>query len=133
MVLTPGTAFAQTQAGPPLVCKVVNDSTATMVAFVGQGCVNNDPQTAFYITDILASASAASTVTADVQLQLKYGTGTNCATGTVVLWNSYNLAFQPVVQQFQTPLKVPGGKDLCWMDAVVGSKTFIVSGYLGPQ
>ncbi len=124
---------AQTAAGPLQTCSVVNDSTTTLVAFTGVGCVKNDGQTAFYITDIQAGASAASTVTTDVQLQLKYGTGTNCGTGTTVLWNSYNLAFQPVVQQFKTPLKVPGGKDLCWMDAVTGSKTFIVMGYLGAQ
>ena len=127
----PVTVFAQ--AGQTVVCRVVNTSTATLVAFTGTGCVGNDPQTAFLITDISASSSVISSTGADDALELKYGTGTNCGTGTTLLWASYSLALTPVSVQFKTPLKVPGGKDLCWMHAGTGSKTFIVSGYLGPQ
>lgn len=124
---------AQQQVGQLQTCQVINTSTATLVAFVGAGCVGRETQVAFFITDIVASASVVATTTADQQLTLKYGTGTNCGTGTVVLWSAYNLAFDPVAVNLTTPLKVPGGQDLCWMHAATGSKTFIVRGYLGPQ
>ena len=127
----PVTVFAQ--AGQAVTCTVINTSTTTLVAFTGTGCVGNDPQTALYITDITASSSVISSVTTDVALELKYGTGTNCGTGTTTIWTAYSLALAPIAVSFRTPLKVPGGKDLCWMHAGTGSKTFIVSGYLGPQ
>jgi len=121
---------AQTPIGPPVLCTAVNVTTATLVAFTGTGCAGNPTQTSLYITDIVASSSTISSITADNYLELKAGTGTNCATGTVVLWAAYTLALTPVVQSFRTPIKVPGGFDLCWMDAVAGSKSLIVTGYL---
>jgi hypothetical protein len=124
---------AQQLGGMPQVCTVFNTSTTTLVAFVGAGCVGREAQTAFYITSITAGATVISSATTDEQLELKYGTGTNCGTGTTALWSAYNLANTSVVPTFPTPLKVPGGKDLCWMDAGTGSKTFVVAGYLGAQ
>jgi hypothetical protein len=85
-----------------------------------------------YITDITASASVAATVTADQYLVLKYGTGANCATGTTVVWASYNTAMGAVNAQFMTPIKLPANNALCWMHAAVGSKSFIVNGYIAP-
>ena len=124
---------AQQQAGQMQSCNVINASATTLTAFVGAGCVGREAQVAFYITDITASATVIATATADTYLTLKYGTGTNCGTGTVVLWAAYNLAFGAVEADLVTPLKVPGGQDLCWIHAGTGSKTFIVRGYLGPQ
>ena len=121
------------QGGPPQVCSVVNNNATTLTAFTAAGCANREPGLAFYITDILATSSVIATVTTDQQLILKYGTGSACGTGTVTLWNAYNLAWAPVVQQFQSPLKVPSGQDLCWIHAAGGSKTFLVQGYLAPQ
>lgn len=116
--------------GPPVLCTVVNTSTTTLVAF-GDPCVSRDPQVAIYITEITASSSVISSTSADVALELKYGTGTNCGTGTTLLWAAYSLALDPIHASFRTPLKVPAGKDLCWMHAGTGSKTFIISGYQG--
>lgn len=128
------TVKAQTQLGGPIVvCNAINQTTATLIAFTQTGCINRDTQTALYITDIVASATTIATTTTDQYLVLKSGTGTNCGTGTVILWAAYNLAFAGVAQQFKTPLKVNGGQDLCWMDAVAGSKSFVVTGYLGNQ
>ena len=70
--------------GPPVLCTVVNTSTTTLVAF-GDPCVSRDPQVAIYITEITASSSVISSTSADVALELKYGTGTNCGTGTTLL------------------------------------------------
>jgi hypothetical protein len=125
---------AQTQAS--LRCTVINTSTATLVKFVATAAcpaTPSDAQTAFFITDITASSSVIGSTTADEALELKYGTGTNCGTGTTVLWAAFNLALAPIHASFRTPLKVPGGSDLCWMHAGTGNKTFIVTGYQGPQ
>lgn len=124
---------AQQQPGQLLTCQVVNSTATTLTAFVGAGCIGREAQVAFYITDIVASSTVIATATADTYLTLKTGTGTNCGTGTAVLWAAYNLAFAPVAVSLNTPLKVPGGQDLCWMHVAAGSKTFIVRGYLGPQ
>ena len=127
-------ASAQNQPpGPTVVCSVINNSATSLTAFTGTGCAGNDPQTAFYITEITASSSVIATTTTDQQLNLKFGTGSACATGTTVIWAAYNLAWAPIHATFNVPLKVPGGKDLCWIHAATGAKTFIVSGYLGPQ
>lgn len=125
---------AQTQLGGPIVvCNAINQTTATLIAFTQTGCINRQTQEALYITDITASATVIATTTADQYLELKSGTGSNCATGTVVLWAAYNLAFAPIHATFKTPLKVAGGQDLCWMHAAAGNKSFVVTGYLGNQ
>lgn len=125
---------AQTALGGPIVvCNAINQTTATLIAFTQSGCIGRATQDALYITDITASASIISTITADQFLELKSGTGTNCATGTVVIWAAYSLAFAPIHATFKTPLKVAGGQDLCWMHAAAGNKSFVVTGYLGNQ
>lgn len=111
-------------------CTVVNAS-ATILTALGGSCVAPTVlNQSIYITDITASASAASTTSADSFLELKSGTGGSCGTGTAVLWGSYNAAMGGAVSDFQVPIKVAANSELCWMDAVVGSKTFIVTGYI---
>jgi hypothetical protein len=112
-------------------CNAVNLSATTLTA-LGGSCAAPGAGLSLYITDINASASAASTTTADQFLELKSGTGGTCGTGTAVVWASYNTAFGGAIAQFITPLKVTANNELCWMDAVTGSKTFIVSGYIAP-
>lgn len=113
-------------------CTIVNSAATTLTAF-GGSCVAGSPAgPALYITDIVASASAIATATTDQYLSIKSGTGGSCGTATATVWSAYNVAFAPVVQDFTVPIKVAAGQELCWMDAVVGSKTLIVSGYTGP-
>ena len=85
-----------------------------------------------YITDIVLTSTAASTASADELLQLKTGTGTNCGTGTAVLFSCHNIANGGCSVSFQTPLKVAANTALCFMDAVVGTKSVNVSGYTLP-
>lgn len=113
-------------------CSVVNSAATTLTALGGSCVAGNPAGTSLYITDIVASASAIATATTDQYLSLKTGTGGSCGTATATVWSSYNLAFAPVVQDFTTPIKVAAGSELCWMDAVTGSKTLFVSGYTGP-
>lgn len=110
-------------------CSIVN-STATILTALGGSCVAPAVGQSIYITDISASASAASTTSADSFLELKSGTGGTCGTGTAVVWASYNAAMGGAVFDAQVPIKVAATSELCWMDAVVGSKTFIVTGYI---
>jgi hypothetical protein len=110
-------------------CSVVNNNATVLTSF-GGSCAQLTGNQSFYITDIAASASAIATTSADAFLELKSGTGGTCGTGTAVVWAAYNVAFTPVFDNRQTPIKVAANSELCWMDAVTGSKTFVVSGYI---
>lgn len=116
--------------GQPVQCSVFNNANATLTAFTQSNCLATLGQ-ALFITDIVATASAVATSTTDQQLQLKFGTGTNCGTGTTVIFNAYNPTADGIAVSLRTPIRVPQNVDLCWMDAVTGSKSFLVSGYLG--
>lgn len=134
VLLLPSTPVqAQTPRGPWFSCSVINDSTATLVRFTASKFCPSvaTPGQALYITDISASSSVISSATADNYPVIKYGTGTNCATGTTVVWASYSLAFTPVIGNFVTPIPIPQNVDLCWMHAATGSKSFVVNGYTG--
>jgi hypothetical protein len=78
------------------------------------------------------SSTAASTATADQQCVLKYGSGTNCGTGTVVLLSAMTLAAGHVSENFAVPVVVPAKKDLCFIHAVTGTKRFNVRYRFGP-
>lgn len=70
------------------------------------------------------SASVASTTTADQQCTLKYGTGTNCATGTTYL----DGCFQGVNGGcLGGEIVVPASQALCWIHAAAGSKIVTVT------
>lgn len=112
-------------------CSVVNSAATSLTALGGSCTAAALPAgQSIYITDITASASAIATVTADQFLELKSGSGAACATNTAVVWAAYNLALAPISVSFTTPIKVGANVDLCWMDAVTGSKIFIVNGYI---
>lgn len=108
-----------------LVSEVTTTALTQLVATPGAG-------QSLYITDISMTCSAASTTTANQLLQLKYGTGTNCASGTAVLFSCYNTANGGCALPIRTPIKVPNNNALCYMDSVSGSKTFFVSGFTAP-
>ena len=105
-------------------------STATTLTRI----VANPGNQYLNLTSVLMSASAASTTTADQLLSLKYGTGSNCATGTTVLFTCYNVANGGCSQSFVAqPVKLPINVDLCFIDAVAGSKSVFVTGYTTAQ
>ena len=86
-------------------------------ANTGATCVVN-------LMSVVASASVASTTTTDQMLNIKYGTGATCGTGTTYLMG----AFAPANGGFawvggtQAPIRVPAGNNVCWMHAAAGSK-----------
>jgi len=125
-------ALAQQPSGVPVNC-VVTVSTATTLSAVGGRCAAQDDSSALYITDLAFSTNAGA-IAADSFNTLKYGTGTACGTGTVVLWGAMTVAAVQgaVVQTFRTPLRVPPNNDLCWMNSTAGSKVIVLTGYRAP-
>ena len=86
-----------------------------------------------YITAWKCSSSAAATATADQQCTLKYGTGTNCGTGTTYLDGCFNPANGGCHSPFPGgPVKVPANNALCWIHAATGSKIVSVQYFLAP-
>lgn len=85
-----------------------------------------------YVTDVVMSASVAATANSNEQLLLKYGTGSNCATGTTTFFAVFNPANGGVAHHFDPAIRLTAAQAICWMDAVAGSKFISVSGWMGP-
>lgn len=108
---------------------VVTNSTATTLTQMNSAATSG---LSYYITDVIFSASVVSTTTTDEYFSLKSGTGSNCATGTAVLFSVQTLANTPVAFSFTTPIRVGTAAALCWMHAVAGNKHLTVLGYTAP-
>lgn len=118
------------QRGDSVQC-VVTVSTATTLTAV-TGCTAR-PGMALSITDINFSTNA-SAIAADTFNTLKSGTGTNCGTGTAVVWGAFSAAATQAStpQRFVTPLRLPQNTDLCWINSTPGSKFLVITGYYTP-
>lgn len=92
-----------------------------------------------FITDVVAQSTTATAG----QVNLFYGTGTNCATGETQLFPPIGGAAstrfaaggntaKPTDVSFVSPLIVPSGKDLCALGDAGNPVTIQVSGYLAP-
>ena len=125
-------AQAQTSFRGDLVSCVVAASTATTLTAVGGACAAR-AGLRLWVSDI-AFSSSASGVAADSFPTLKYGTGTNCGTGTTVFWGAFTAAAvqQAVVQDFTVPIVLPTGVDVCWINSTAGSKFLVITGYYTP-
>lgn len=117
------------QGGPNRYSAVLINSSATTLTEIRAA---PGAALSLYITDILASASVAATVTADQQLTLKYGTGTNCGTGTTAIWSHFNAVNDGPSVRYSTPIKVPANNALCFIHAAAGNKSVVVNGYIAP-
>lgn len=124
-------AYSQVSRGREFRC-TVTVSTATTLTAVGGDCAAQTGGLSHYITDILASTTVISSTAADAMPTLKYGTGTTCGTGTTVFWLAQALAATTVVQGFQTPIKIPAGNDICWINSPAGTKSWVITGYIAP-
>ena len=90
-----------------------------------------------YITDVYAS----STTTTSGLMLLRYGTGTNCGTGTTsVLPSAATVArfayhantLGPTTISPRTPIEIPSGKDLCIIGTATNTVTVQMIGYVAP-
>jgi hypothetical protein len=109
----------------------VEASTATTIQAVGGDCAAS-PGTSLYITDIVTGSTVISSTSADAMPTLKYGTGTTCGTGTVIVWLAQILANTTVVDNQITPIRIPDGNDLCWINSPGGTKHWVIAGYKAP-
>jgi len=114
--------------GLPVSC-VVTISTAVILTAVGGDCAAKPGQT-LWITDILFATNAGA-IAADTFNTLKYGTGTVCATGTTVFWGAMTPAATQatIIQSFVTPIRLPAGVDVCWINSTAGSKFLVITGF----
>lgn len=125
------TSHAQPARGDAVSC-VVAVSTATTITAVGGSCAAR-PGLRLWVTDISFSASASG-VAADSFNTLKYGTGTTCGTGTTVFWGAFTPAAAQdlAIQSFATPIALPTGVDVCWINSTAGSKFLVITGFYTP-
>jgi hypothetical protein len=112
----------------------VTVSTATTITAVGGDCAG-EVGLSHFITSIQASSSAAAVTDADTMLTLKYGTGTNCGTGTTVFWLALHEANTTVNSSpglEHTPIRIPPENDICWINSTAGTKAWVITGYSAP-
>ena len=134
--LIPG-ASVQAQSsipGPQFTC-AADDIGATLTRLTR--CEAPEPGLRRYVTDIVVQ----STTTTSGLWILRYGTGTNCGTGTTSLLPSAATVARlaapantivPTVMHFNTPLIVPNGKDLCVLGVATNTTSIEVVGYVAP-
>lgn len=123
---------AQASRGIPFQCFVAA-STATTLTGVGGACTGRGNGDALYITDINYSSNVAA-IGADAFNTLKYGFGTTCATGTTAFWGSFtaNGVLAATTETFSTPLRVPPGQDICYINSTAGTRVIVITGYEAP-
>lgn len=140
--LAPSNSTVQAQAAYPgiaFTCSA-DDIGATLTRLKASGggeCLGPVDNQRRYVTDVVAQ----STTTTSGQWILRFGTGTNCGTGTVSLLPSSATAARiaapantaaPTVMSFKTPLIVPTGKDICVLGVATNTTTIQVNGYVAP-
>ena len=125
-VFSPEPVHAQTR-GEPFHC-TVTVTTVTALTLVGAPCVAQ-PSESLYITDIL-TWSNSNGIAADSFMTLKYGVSTATVT---VFWGEYMLSTAAITiqQDLQTPIRIPAGNQLYFINATAGSKFLTVDGYKG--
>ena len=113
--------------GTPFQCAITSTAvTSTSIANCGPPGANLTR----YITDISYASSIIATTTNFLTLQ--FGTGTNCGTGTTVVWRMFNnAAFVPVIGHGLTqPIKLGTNTDLCFLHPGAGTRVLNVQGYI---
>lgn len=131
-------------ATPGIAVETTNDSSATWSCSLdGIGATltlckvapNNGRR--LYVTDIVAQSTTA---TAGLML-LRYGTGTNCGTGTTSIFPAAATVARyvypantaaPTAIRLDTPLEVPVGQDLCIIGTGTNTVTIEIRGKVKP-
>ncbi len=115
-------------SGEPFTC-VVPVSTVTALTAVGGACGSVAADQSLYITDILFSTNSAG-VAADSFPTLKYGVSTATVT---VFWGAMTpaAAQSNAFDDLITPIRIPAGNQLYWINSTAGSKMIVISGRKG--
>jgi len=135
LFLSGPTVQAQSAFRGPLFACTADNIAATLTLI--PDCYAPSPGTRRYITDIVAQSTTAT----GGQFILRYGTGTNCGTGTVSLLpgppttaarlSAAGNGVQATTINFQTPIVVPPGQDLCVLGVATNTVNITVTGFLG--
>lgn len=125
-----GVLKAQQTTGQPFSCIQTVVTVTALTAFSGD-CANVPSDVSLYVTDVIFSSNSAG-IAADSFPTLKYGVSTATVT---VFWGSFLLstANPTVSNTFRTPIKIPAGNQLYFVNSTAGSKFVIVNGYRGGQ
>ena len=113
--------------GTPFQCAMTSTATTSTVV---TNCGAPGANLTRYVTDISYASSIIATTTNFMSLQ--YGTGTNCGTGTAVVWRMFNnAAFVPVIGHGMTqPIKLGTNTDLCFVHPGTGTRVLNIQGYV---
>jgi hypothetical protein len=131
---TPEGILAVTDDHPKRFRCTVTVSTATALTAVSGSCAAPGAGLSLYIKHILFSTNAAG-IAADSYNTLKYGTGGTCGTGTTTFWSAMTAAATQatVVDPIPgPPIKIPANNEICWINSTAGSKSLVITGYIGP-
>jgi hypothetical protein len=129
-----GTQFTRVDHPNRIVCGADNIA-ATLTQLTGCGAPGVG--LSIYVTDIVAQ----STTTTGGLFILRYGTATNCGTGTTSLIPSAATVARlaapantvaPLSINFTTPLKVPANNLLCVLGVATNTTTITISGFIAP-
>ena len=126
----PPEVFAQNPvSGEPFNC-VVPVTTVTVITAVGGSCGLPGTDQSLYITDILFSSNSAG-ISADTFPTLKYGLTTATVT---VFWGSFLLSTGNITptENLRTPIKIPPGNQIYFINSTAGSKFIVIGGVKGP-
>lgn len=93
--------------------------------------------TSLYLTDVMVMSDTATAG----NFLIRYGTGSNCATGTTSIYPSAGIAVKsmypgnasaPLMLNFHTPLKIPAANALCILCVATNTCTAQFWGYTAP-
>lgn len=110
--------------GTPINCYLAATTATTSTQITGCELVTGS---SIYVTSVTLSGDIASTTNAPATLQS--GTSTGC-TGPVVLFSCHHAATDSCTANFNPPIKATVSHGLCLLDAVTGTKTATVVGYV---
>jgi hypothetical protein len=134
VISTDGALYVR-QGGPVNFTCGADNIAATLTQLTG--CAGAGAGLKYYITNIVAQ----STTSTGGQWLLRYGTGTNCGTGTTSILPSAATVARlaaaantgaPTVINFNTPLATAANVQICVIGVATNTTTIQVSGYAAP-
>lgn len=106
-----------------------NISTTATTSTSITGCSAPGAGLSRYITDITFYGSASTVTTGAI---LQYGTGTNCGTGTTIVYRCGHPSASQCQSFQRTPIVTAANTDLCLLSAETGTKNVSIQGYVAP-
>lgn len=122
-----GMPYVNTGHPRAVFCQMASAATATLIELTGCAAVAS---TSYYVKSVVFSGGIATAAT--VPALLRSGTGANCATATATWATCWHGTAGSCVYYFDPPIKITAAHALCAIDATVGTKSVMLTGYLAP-